>query len=364
MARLKADRGHGRGTWPPSKGIAAAGGVPGMAEHDFNAAVMDEAERLLKGKLPTFSAQGSNKPDVPLNTRIKQYNAEYKKDPDSIGISAHGNANGKKSVRGFGVFYWQGSKEGKKLAEMVLAEYKREFPDLPLWGDGLFESKRGTWSEYAILRDTFAPFVLVEFEFFTNDAARKLMLTADYRKRCGAVVARAASKWYGIKLDEKAAAPAAAKPASSGSILPSKGYLGNGDKGSAVGTLQASLNEFSQLLKLKPLVIDNSFGPLTVDFLKAWQRRFKLEPDGYFGKASAAMMEKQLQELAKAEKAAREAELKKAEKLAAAKPGAAKYRVLVNGKQTGAYSLDDNAIRAAEQAIEAGADNIQILEIK
>lgn len=362
MARLKSDRGHGVNTWPPSKGTAAAGGVPGMAEHSFNAAVMDEAERLLKGKLATFSAQGSNKPDVPLSTRIRQYNAEHKKDETAIGISAHGNANGKKSVRGFGVFYWQGSAASKKLAQIVLAEYKKEFPDLPIWGSGLFESIRGTWSEYAILRDTAGPFVLVEFEFFTNDAARKLMLTADYRKRCGAVVARSAAKWYGISLG---AAPAAAKPASvtKGSILPSKGYLGKNDKGSAVGTLQRDLNEFAQLLKLTPLVVDNRFGPLTIAFLKKWQERYKLTADGYFGKASEAMMKKQLQELAAAEKKAKEAAAAKAEKDAASKPGAAKYRVLVNGKQTGAFALGDNALAAAERAIDAGAENIEIQEI-
>lgn len=328
-----------------------------MAEHTFNAAVMDEAERLLKGKLATFSAQGSNKWEVPLYRRIPLYNEEHKKDPTAIGISAHANANGKKSIRGFGVFYWQGSAQSKKLAEIVLAEYRKEFPDLPIWGDGLFESIRGTWSEFAILRDTLGPFVLVEFEFFTNDAARKLLLSADYRKRCGAVVARSAAKWYGIALG----APAPAKPSASDPIT--KGWLQEGDRGTSVGTLQANLNEFSGILKRKPLVVDNSFGPLVEAYLKAWQRHYKLTPDGYFGSKSQAMMKKRLQELAQAEKAAREAAARKAAQAAKDKAGAAKYRVIVDGKQVGAYSLDDNAIRAAERAIEAGADNIEIQEI-
>lgn len=201
MAKLLSDRGHGKNTWPPSKGIYAAGGVAGMAEHDFNAAVGDEAERLLKGKLSTFSAQGSHQLDVPLNIRISKYNAEYAKDKTAIGMSYHGNANASKSTRGFGVFYWHTSAKGKKLAEMILAEYKKEFPDMPIWGTGIFASKIGDWTNFAMLRDTAAPFVLIEWEFFTNDAARKIMLTSDYRKRCGKVAAKVACNWYGIPFE-------------------------------------------------------------------------------------------------------------------------------------------------------------------
>lgn len=212
MAKLLSDRGHGKNTWPPSKGIYAAGGVAGMAEHDFNAAVGDEAERLLKGKLSTYSAQGSHQLDVPLNTRISKYNAEYAKDKTAIGMSYHGNANASKSTRGFGVFYWHTSAKGKKLAEMVLAEYKKEFPDMPIWGTGIFASKIGDWTNFAMLRDTGAPFILIEWEFFTNDAARKVMLTADYRKRCGKVAAKVACNWYGIPFETNTPA-AKPKPA-------------------------------------------------------------------------------------------------------------------------------------------------------
>lgn len=105
MAKLLSDREHGKNIWPPSKGTHAAGGVPGMAEHDFNAAVGDAAERLLKGKLSTFSAQSSYQLDVHLNTRIRKYDAEYVKDKSAIGLSYHGNANADKKTHGFGVCY-------------------------------------------------------------------------------------------------------------------------------------------------------------------------------------------------------------------------------------------------------------------
>lgn len=211
MAKLLNDKGHGSNTWPPSKGIAAAGGIPGMAEHSFNAAVADEVEHLLKGKLSTYSAQGSNKPDVPLATRIANYNAQYRTDKTAIGMSHHGNA-GNSSTRGFGVFYWHTSDAGKKLAQMVLDEYKKEFPDLPIWGTGLFPCVPNTWTDFYLVRETAAPFVLIEWEFFTNHAARKLMLTSDYRKRCGKVAAKAACRWDEIKFEEETTVKPAAKP--------------------------------------------------------------------------------------------------------------------------------------------------------
>lgn len=213
MAKLLNDKGHGSNTWPPSKGIASSGGVPGMAEHSFNVAVGDEVERLLKDKLSTYSAQGSNKPDVPLATRIANYNAQYRSDKTSIGMSHHGNA-GNSTTRGFGVFYWHTSADGKKLAQMVLDEYKKEFPDLPIWGTGLFPCVPNTWTDFYLVRETAAPFVLIEWEFFTNHTARKLMLTSEYRKRCGKVSAKAACRWYGIKFEEepKPIVKPAAKP--------------------------------------------------------------------------------------------------------------------------------------------------------
>lgn len=214
MAKLLNDRGHGSNTWPPSKGVGASNGVPGMAEHSFNAAVGDEVDRLLKGKLSTYSAQPSNGRDVPLGTRIANYNAQYRSDKTSIGMSHHGNA-GNSSTRGFGVFYWHSSASGKKLAQMVLDEYKKEFPDMPIWGNGLFACVPGTWTDFYLVRETAAPFVLIEWEFFTNNAARKAMLTADYRKRCGKVAAKAACRWYGIKFEDEVkpvVKPAAPKP--------------------------------------------------------------------------------------------------------------------------------------------------------
>lgn len=282
MAILLNDVGHGSNTWPPSKGTNASGGVPGMAEHSFNAAVGAEIKRLLTGKLRTFEGQPFNGRDVALGTRINKYNAQHQADKTAIGMSNHGNA-GNKKTRGFGVFYWHSSATAKKLAQRVLAEYKREFPDMPIWGTGLFACVPGTWTDFYLVRETASPFILIEWEFFTNDAARKLMLTSDYRKRCAKVAARAAAGWYGIKLDE-VSQPIQPKPISK---APSRDYLLNGDIFLSVGALQEGLNKSGIR---PPLKVDNIFGDTTEKAVRAFQRANGLEEDGVWGKNSAAKL--------------------------------------------------------------------------
>jgi len=199
MAELHDDIGHGRNTYPPSKG------VPGLPEFEFNSAVGQETKRLLSGKLSTYEAQPFNGNDVPLGTRTNLYNARWRKDKTAIGISSHANA-GTKDARGIGVFYWHSSPEAKKLAEIIIDEYKKEFPDrnkYPIWGNGLFPSVPGTWTDLHMCRETAGVFVLVEWEFMTNAESLKLLKSADYRKRCARVKAKSACRWYGIKFDEQ-----------------------------------------------------------------------------------------------------------------------------------------------------------------
>lgn len=199
MVQLQNDVGHGRNTYPPSKG------VPTMAEFEFNNAVGKETKRLLQGKVPTFEAQPFDGLDVSLTKRTNLYNAQYAKNKDAIGISIHANANGKPSVRGFGVFYWHTSKESKKLAEIILDEYKKEFPErekYPIWGSGLFPSVPKTWTDLHMCRETDAIFCLVEYEFMTNSDALVLLKSGDYRKRCAKVNAKSVCRWYGIEFDE------------------------------------------------------------------------------------------------------------------------------------------------------------------
>lgn len=194
---LHNDIGHGINTYPPSKG------VPEMPEFEFNNTVGKETKRLLNGKVNTFEAQPFDSKEVSLIARTNQYNARYARDKTAIGISNHANYNSNPDIRGFGVFYWHTSPEAKKLAEIILDEYKKEFPGYPIWGNGLFESRPNSWTDFHMCRETKGIFVLVEWEFMSNPVAIRLLKSDDYRKRCALVNARAVCRWYGIKFDKK-----------------------------------------------------------------------------------------------------------------------------------------------------------------
>lgn len=190
------DAGHGPNTYPPSKG------VPGMAEFSFNLAVTTYAAEHLGNNIRGLEAQSATALDVPLITRTSIYNSAYQKLKKAIGASHHANANGNPSVRGFGVFYWHNKPESKRLAELYLAEYKREFPDLPIWGTGLFASLPGSWTNFHMTRVPNYPAVLVEWGFMTNPEDLKLLKSDDYRRRCGKVAAKVTSAWFGIPFKE------------------------------------------------------------------------------------------------------------------------------------------------------------------
>ncbi len=67
-------------------------------------------------------------------------------------------------------------------------------------------------------------------------------------------------------------------------VLPAKGYLGKGDKGTQVQRLQKFLNWYGNY----GLAIDGSFGNLTDAALRKYQKAAGLTVDGYFGKNSLA----------------------------------------------------------------------------
>jgi len=68
------------------------------------------------------------------------------------------------------------------------------------------------------------------------------------------------------------------------------GALRRGDRGTAVGVLQRSLNKaFPAYSKLK---VDDSFGPATEKVVKEFQRRAKLAVDGIVGPATRAALAK------------------------------------------------------------------------
>ncbi|GIN59256.1 hypothetical protein J8TS2_35750 [Lederbergia ruris] len=210
------DIGHGKNTFPPSKGVYKNG--KGYAEHDFNSKLAIEVEKLLK--TCGFNVIVYQKPyanDVPLIQRTNYYNS---KKVDLV-YSLHANANGSSDVNGRCVFYWHTAKDSKKLAEIVVDEIKKA--GYSTHGNGLHASMVGSWTDLHICRETDMTAVLVENGFMSGNKDFDLVFGSkqgQYIKDMAEVHAKAICRYYGVKY--KATEDVKAKPKPSTPKQPNK----------------------------------------------------------------------------------------------------------------------------------------------
>lgn len=168
-ARVVIDIGHGSDTFPEGrgKGIRFPDGRT-FAEHDFNSRVGKALKILLEEQnIEVLLTQDPFETDVRLTDRISFVNTEHRKSPIACLVSIHANASNNASANGFGVFHWTTSSLGKELAENWDREARSLFPLKP-WGNGIWVSETGSWSNFGILRSTLPPAILTESFFFTN----------------------------------------------------------------------------------------------------------------------------------------------------------------------------------------------------
>lgn len=194
MPKVGLDLGHGRNTFPPSKGVYKDGVA--YHEHTFNASVGVALEKLLISHgIQVVKAQEPFALDVPLRTRSNFY------DNNKVDIvwSIHANA-GNKEADGVGVFYWYKSPLGKKLANLYLEESKKV--GFEIWGSGVFASTNipaDHWTNFHMLRETEAPAVLTENGFMTNAKDFQLLFKdPGYIKKTAEVHAKAICRYFGI----------------------------------------------------------------------------------------------------------------------------------------------------------------------
>lgn len=117
-----------------------------------------------------------------------------------------------------------------------------------------------------------------------------------------------------------------------------------GDTGVLVTALQTDLNKLGY-----KLVVDGSFGRGTETAVKAFQANYKLAADGIFGPASQAKL----------------AEVLKPKPAPPKTPQTTGdvYRVIVDGKQSGAYGVPDNVADAVTKALRSKAKDIRIQKV-
>ncbi|ABO49762.1 cell wall hydrolase/autolysin [Desulforamulus reducens MI-1] len=166
-----------------------------LLEYEFNQAVADIAERMLRqrGKDVVLTKKKGD-PDVPLGTRCKIANNEKAKCFISIHANAH--LNTWSNAGGFEVYHFPGSNTGRKLAEIAHKHLRQK---LKIRDRGIKQAN------FAVLRETNMPAILIEFAFFTNQEECALLKTDAFREACAEVVVLTEIEYTGDP--GKAAAP-------------------------------------------------------------------------------------------------------------------------------------------------------------
>ena len=193
------DAGHGNNT-PGKRSVDGS-----LREFYFNNAVALEVTKILRNEygqevINPYDVSGVI--DTPLNTRVQRANAANA----AAFISIHANAAGTgwNSAEGIETFiYNQGTQAGSmKLAANVQNHLIR---DTGRKNRGV---KRGN---YAVLRETNMPAILVEAGFMTNLQENNLLKSDGYRKTVARAIVKGIAQTYNLQPKKKAAAAPAAK---------------------------------------------------------------------------------------------------------------------------------------------------------
>lgn len=279
------DAGHGIDTYPPSKG------VPEMAEFEFNSAVVGYAKSIAEHNgFDVVLTQPLNGKDVPLRQRTNKANAAGV----DVFVSFHANA-GPSSARGFEVYHWKTSKNGKKLAELWLKHAKQLYTH---------RSRGVKTANFHVLRETNMPAILIEHAFMTNKDDLKLLLSENFRKLSAVIAVKALCDYVGREFkpfEEDIVKPVVpAKPSKPKTIKPAetskttRKYLAKGDKGAEVKRLQQRLIQAGYGHIMSPYGADGSFGPATDRAVRAFQRDAGIAVDGKVGPQTEKALDKAL----------------------------------------------------------------------
>lgn len=180
--------GHGENTYPET----GSKGVPSMAEHTFNAAVVRYMVPLLQyNGFKTMLTQPLNGRDVSLRTRTNMANAAKA----DFYYSVHADANPDQNAWGHWGFYWSTSEASKRFAQIWQKHADVVLPNKNP-ARRIHPSEKGTWSEFAVCRDTTMPAFLGEHAFMTNIGDLALLKNEDFRRACAETGVRALCEYF------------------------------------------------------------------------------------------------------------------------------------------------------------------------
>ena len=312
MVKIALDAGHGINT--PGKRTP-----DGEREWTFNSKVALAAI----AKLNTFQNveilrldDPTGKTDVALKTRTDRANT-WKAD---VLVSMHHNAYlGKWGSHGGIETYTQpgASQQSRDIAAVVHPRVVKAM--------GLRDRGSKTLNLH-MLRESSMPAILIEGGFM--DSTVDIIAMRDNKKLQAQGEAIAESLAVYFKLNPKAG----------GSNPPGTTVYEYGDKGPAIGTLQKEFNKLGY-----KLVVDNIFGSAMLEVVKDFQKKYGLAVDGYVGPKTQTKMKE----------------------LLGGKPidNGPVYRVIIDGKQVGAYADAINVIEEVKKSMKNNAEKIEIQKV-
>lgn len=171
--KIMIDAGHG----PETKGKRSPDGR--LREFHFNSPVANEVKKHLMAIGHTVIFSHDTKQDVPLNERTALAN-RLKVD---LFVSIHANAfgSGFNAVSGIETFTFHASSEGAKR----LSSFVHQALLLTTGRKNRGEKQ----ADFAVLRDTRMPAILIECGFMTNQEELALLKSEAYQKRCARAIA-------------------------------------------------------------------------------------------------------------------------------------------------------------------------------
>lgn len=136
-------------------------------------------------ELAGFEVFLTNNTDTEIGLSKRAANANSINKPNRILLSLHSNASGNgewSQARGYSVYTTKGRTNSDKVAEQILKDFQKNFPELK----GRFDKSDGDLDieeNFTVIYKTAFPSVLIEWLFQDNKQDAELLQNPEYNKR-------------------------------------------------------------------------------------------------------------------------------------------------------------------------------------
>lgn len=169
-------------------------------------------------------------------------------------VSVHANAHGDTKAQGYESFIYSPGGEKERLARLIENRAKEYLPELKFRGIKT--------ANFAVLRRTVMPAVLVEHGFFTNDHDRALLKTDEFRERCALHLAAGICDYFGKPFEGEKMNPVREFQAKYN--LAADGIIGPETRGKAEEVIRGLVNPIKAFQAEYGLVVDGIIGQQTI----------------------------------------------------------------------------------------------------